>query len=158
MRQALHAFLLLAGAAVLAVAVFSPPRAQATPAAAQLALMAPAGVTAGVIGTSPGNAVITAVPPNAFNPDAGLGLAKGGACTDYMHWNIENESATAVYVCMRRGTTKANYTTVCTKRCNGCAGGISDNAGPIDDAENQVFVIAGVATDAGINVVLRCAQ
>lgn len=124
--------------------------------------MVPAGVTAGVIGHAPENTVITAVPPNAFNPDAGLGMAKGAtwcARSDgYMHWDIENESATPVYVCLRKGTTKANYTTVCNKRCNGCAGGTSDHGGPVGDAMNQLFVIAGVSTDAGIQVALRCAQ
>jgi hypothetical protein len=149
------AFLLAAGVVALSAALLSP--AQAVP-AGELVRLVPAGVTAGVIGTAPGNTPITAVPPNAFNPDAGLGLAKAGQCTDFMHWDIENESATPVYVCLRRGTTKANYTTSCNKRCNGCAGGTSDHGGPIDDAENQLFVIAGTSTDAGIQVALRCAQ
>lgn len=109
--------------------------------------------------SSPENDVITAVPPNAFNPDAGLGMAKGsGACKNgYSAFNVENESATPVYVCWRRGTTKANYTSVCRKRCNGCAGGISA-PGEIYDAMNQLFLIAGVATDAGITVSLECAR
>lgn len=159
MRHAFTAFLLAAGVVALSAALLSP--AQAVP-AGELVRLVPAGVTAGVIGHAPENTVITAVPPNAFNPDAGLGMAKGStwcARSDgYMHWDIENESATPVYVCLRKGTTKANYTTVCNKRCNGCAGGTSDHGGPVGDAMNQLFVIAGVSTDAGIQVALRCAQ
>lgn len=110
--------------------------------------------------SAPENDVITAVPPNAFNPDAGLGMAKGAnACKNgYSTYKIENESATPVYVCFRRGTTKANYTQVCAKRCNGCMGGGIEPAGPIADAMNQVFLIAGVATDAGVQVSLQCAR
>lgn len=107
----------------------------------------------------PENDEVIAVPPNAFNPDAGLGLVRGPAFCKSGHSavNIENESATPVYVCWRRGTTKANYTRVCRKRCNGCAGGISRPV-EIFDSHNQLYVIAGVATDAGVIVSVECAR
>lgn len=103
-------------------------------------------------GKYPRGAAVTCVPPNAFNPDAGLGQAKVGANVGgYTSFNFENETATAVYWCWRNGTTKANYTTACAKRCNGCAGGIS-YAGEVENAGNHLFCIAGVSTDAGIVV------
>lgn len=107
----------------------------------------------------PRNAVVTCVPPNAFNPDAGLGqvLVGSGNTAGYAVVNAENESATAAYFCWRTGTTKANYTTVCRKRCNGCAGGIAYNA-EITNAGLDLFCIAGTSTDAGITVAVEVAQ
>lgn len=117
-------------------------------------------------GIRPRSAVVTCSPPNAFNPDAGVGqvvVGTGPVAGNYTAFNIENESATAAYFCWRRtgantgGVTKANYTTACRKRCNGCAGGIS-YAGEITNAGLDLFCIAGVSTDAGITVAVEVAQ
>lgn len=142
--------------AALCVFVLIPQKGEALPAAA----VEIAGTVAGMPPASRAeNDVLTAVPPNAFNPDAGLGLARGAnyCKSGYAAYNIENESATPVYVCWRRGTTKANYTSVCRKRCSGCAGGISA-VGEVSDSASQLYVIAGVATDAGVQVSIECAQ
>jgi hypothetical protein len=110
----------------------------------------------------PSSCAVTCVPPNAFNPDAGLGLVYCGSGDVAV--SAENESATAVYFGWRRtaadnrpGLTKANYTTAGKKRCNGCAGGIGYSA-EIASARTDLFCIAGTSTDAGIVVAVETAR
>jgi len=108
----------------------------------------------------PSSCAVTCVPPNAFNPDAGLGLVECG--TGAVAVSAENESATAVYFGWRRtgdrpGLTKANYTTAGKKRCNGCAGGIGYSA-EIQSARVDLFCIAGSATDAGVVIAVETAR
>jgi hypothetical protein len=146
--RGLRAVFVLGAAALLGVVALTS-RVDAVP--GDVALMASQGLVSAP-GRYPRGAAITCVPPNAFNPDAGLGQATVGALKGgYTSFNFENESATAAYWCWRSGTTKANYTTACVKRCNGCAGGIS-YTGEVTNAGNDLFCIAGVATDAGIVV------
>lgn len=128
--------------------------------AAAVWMMVPGGAEAMPPASGPSSCAVTCVPPNAFNPDAGLGLVECG--TGAVAVSVENESATAVYLGWRRtgdrpGLTKANYTTAGKKRCNGCAGGIGYSA-EITSARVDLFCIAGVANDAGVVVAAETAR
>jgi len=142
MRGFLRGLMVACGVAT-AVWIFTPDGADAMPPAAL-----------------PSSCAVTCVPPNAFNPDAGLGLVYCG--NGDVAVSAENESATAVYFGWRRtgerpGLTKANYTTAGKKRCNGCAGGIGYSA-EIQSARVDLFCIAGSATDAGVVIAVETAR
>ena len=143
MRDFVRVMLVACGVAT-AVWVLTPDGAEAMPPAAL-----------------PSSCAVTCVPPNAFNPDAGLGMVYCGSGDVAV--SAENESATAVYFGWRRtssdrpGLTKANYTTAGKKRCNGCAGGIGYSA-EIQSARTDLFCIAGVANDAGVVVAVETAR
>lgn len=70
-----------------------------------------------------GNVAVTCANNATWNPDAGTGLVFGGSLNNPCSGGatrvvVDNDSAVAVYLAWREGTTAANYTTVGEKRCN----------------------------------------
>lgn len=110
--------------------------------------------------SSAGNAIVTCAPSNSWNPDAGQGLVAPpltAALNTYSVVNVEVETTTPVYFCWRDGTTKANYATVCRKRCVGCNNG-SSYAAEVSAARANLFCIVTSTTDAGLQVAAEFAR
>lgn len=117
---------------------------------AELGHAAPAELDVGALSFT-----VTCTPANAFNPDAGTGLVRGGG--GYRSLNCEPSSTLVtttnpVHFVWRNGTTKANYTTLAGKRCVGCDYGGS-YVSNITGAFGNLFCIREAsATDAGVVV------
>lgn len=103
------------------------------------------------IGVQPLNAAVRCPLDIAWNPDAGPSTGVIAPHAGWGSFNMESESTTPVWICWASGTTRANYQTVCRKRCVGCNNGASYQADLLS-VKGTAFCLASAGTDAGVVV------
>jgi hypothetical protein len=127
MRQTLTLLALASVAALGLYVMASPADASTATATLEAAQLAPGAVP--YVPERPRNDPVVCRPIALLNMDAGIGgvLPAGnrdaGQIADFRGINAELESTKATYWCWREGTTRANVTTACRKRCVGCNNG-----------------------------------